>query len=186
MLDIHFHHKPGQIQFIKDLTVHYHYQKIPFDIVRNSIFLFLNETLYKLLFNAGEDEGLYQYIEDSLRCLDSENPRLPDFHIHFLINITQRMGFSPILNYSSVNRYFSIEESCFTPHYFENPNFITEQASLHLSRILQHVNQGTPFPEVAPKPIRNELLYALVRYIEVHISEIKKIESMEILAQILN
>ena len=175
--------KSGEIQFLKDIRIAHHFTQIPFDIVRNTILLFYNEILYKLLFQYGEDAVLYQFMEGSILEIDKQDVILSDIHIKFLVSLSCLVGFAPQPNHTNRNAYFSIQNACFLDA-FHLGDSLSQEASLYLFQILSHLeNPQTVAP--APKTIRTELLYGLVKYFEIHNEGIKKIESLEILSQIL-
>lgn len=185
MLELNFdYRKPGQIQYLKEASYYFHFKLIPFDMIRNSILVFYNELLYKMLFNYGEDEKLYRFMEEELILLDSEEALLPDIHIRFIVQLSRLLGFTPIDNFCRNSCFFSINEASFLP--VNDPkNTISYEASEYLHHILQYSETGKSMI-IPPKIVRNELLQALVRYFEFHHDSIKKIESLDILTQVLN
>lgn len=184
LLDITFYDKKTDILFLKEVSFRFPFRHTVFDPSRHSILVFYSEILYKTLYHYGEDRHLYQYLEKSIRELDTENTPPPDTHIRFMLKLAQCLGFVPENNYSEKNRYFHISGSSFAPYYFDNGEFLPGDASLYLKTLLE--NMDTPAERLPSKIIRNRLLHAMVRYFEIHIEGIKKIESIEIMAQILN
>lgn len=176
--------KTGQLQYIKEITFYYHFITIPFDIVKNSILIFYSELIYKALYSYGEDKRLYRYIEESIIALD-KHPRVPaDIHLRFLVELCEFLGFAPHANFTEKECHFCIQDASFTSWYSDNGDFLSVEASRYLNYILQSSEKETS--TLPSKQIRNELLHALVKYLEIHNEGIKKIESIEILAQILN
>ncbi len=181
MVEVTFDDKKNDIHYLNDINLYYHYRMIPFDMIRKSIFSFYNELIYKLLREYRADESLYLFIENSLVKLDSDEVQLADIHIRFMVQLSLVLGFFPENNYSEIRRYFSIEESSFTSSYYENFFYLSADASLYLWNIMNANESILP-----PKQVRQELLAGLIRYFEKHNEQIYKIESVEILAQILN
>ena len=66
--------------------------------------------------------------------------------------------------------------------YFEYPNFLSREASAYLWQLMNEEDVSV----MPPKVVRNELMYGLLRYFEEHNSQIGKIESVEILSQLLS
>jgi len=175
-------HKSGEIHYLKEARIARHFTQIPFDIARNTILLFYNEILYKLLFQYGEDSILYQFIEDSIVETNTQDVTLSDVHIKFLVALSCFSGFAPQPDYTSHRCYFSIQNACFLDTYIQFDS-LSRNASFYLFQILSHLE--TP-QTVAPasKSTRTELLNGLVKYFEIRNEGIKKIKSLEILAQI--
>ena len=177
--------RSGEIQFLKEVRIAHHFTQIPFDIVRNSILLFFNEILYKLLFQYGEDRVLYQFMEDSILEIDKQDITLSDIPIKFLVSLSCLAGFAPQRNYTNTDCYFSIQNACFVDSLLHAGDSLSQKASLYLFQILSHLD----IPQAvapAPKTVRTELLKGLIKYFEIHNEGVKRIESLEILTQILH
>lgn len=182
LLEVVFDHKnTQQIHFLKEIHHYANFEYIPFDLVRNSLLIFYNELLYKLLFDVGEDAELFCFMERKILELDNPDVVLTDVHIRFLIDLSKQMGFCPVNNYSEACCFFSLQECHFAKIYFPNDFYLSKEASTYLYDILSC--ESKPYPA---KSIRNELLNGLISYFIIHNEQIKKIESIAILADVLN
>ena len=182
LIDITFDDRHDGIKYLSDITLHHPYSLIPFDMVRRSLFIFYNEILYKVLVDASADHELYDFVEHSLLELDEESTRLTDVHLRFLLHFSKILGFSPSDNFSDFNCHFHIEESAFTHDYFDYPDYLSREASAYFSDLM-HKDDQTDLP---PKEVRNELLHGLIRYFEKHNEQIRRIESVPILTELLS
>lgn len=68
---------------------------IPFDIVKSSIALFLSELLYRLIQEDEPDAGLYRFVEEAIAELDDMEEGVANFHLWFLVRMTEYMGYAP-------------------------------------------------------------------------------------------
>ncbi|MDR0232688.1 MAG: DNA repair protein RecO [Dysgonamonadaceae bacterium] len=170
-----------KLTFLKEVTMAYPYHSIPLDIRKNTLLLFYQELLSKLLFQANApDEPLYDFIEEYLIQLET-TPRLSsDFHIVFLVQLIQNLGYTPELNFSIQTPSFSIEDSNFVAHNVESSLFLSKDAGFYFYNILKKNNY-----EIPNKNIRMELLNGLLLYIMKYHKHIKEIESVGILSEIL-
>ena len=185
LLEINFDNKkPNRIQFLNEINHYYHFSKIPFDNIRNSLLIFYNELLYKLLFDAGEDAFLYAFLEKSIINLDTEDT-LTDIHIKFMIQLSKILGFYPDNQYSERNCYFNFDTGFYGSLFFENQNILSGKASSYLNELMNNMDNHE-FKTFPVKAIRNELLNGLIYYFKLHNEHIKNIESVEIIADILN
>jgi DNA repair protein RecO (recombination protein O) len=182
MVEVVFDDKGQNIKYFREITLRYTYQLIPFDFVRRTLFIFYNELIYKILREFRADAALYDFVENALRELDDETAQLTDIHLRFMVRLAHEMGIFPATNYSDYNSIFSIDESCFVHEYFEYPNFLSREASAYLWQLMNEEDVAV----MPPKVVRNELMYGLLRYFEEHNSQIGKIESVEILSQLLS
>jgi recombinational DNA repair protein (RecF pathway) len=135
----------------------------------------------KLLYQAtAPDEPLYDFLIDHLLHLDATPEVAPDFHIVFLIQLIQHLGYTPEANFSLQAPYFSIEDSKFGGVYVETPYYLSKEASFYLFTILKKQNHSLP-----DKKTRMELLNGMILYLMKYHKQIKAIESVEILAEVL-
>jgi DNA repair protein RecO (recombination protein O) len=134
----------------------------------------------KLLHQAtAPDEMLFDFIIEHLLKLENTQEITPDFHIVFLIQLSQQLGYAPELNFSLSAPYFSIEDSNFGTLFMESPYFLSKEASFYLYTVLK--NRDAVIPD---KKIRTELLNGMILYLMKHNKQIKEIESVGILSEI--
>ena len=169
-----------KINFIKEADVIYHYKEIPFDIVRNAVFVFYNELFAKLLYYADDDPQLYQIIENSLIELDKEGIIRPDIHLLFLVKLLYHLGIIPQNNYTNTHCYFSIENALFESQYCKKETYLSKEASAYFSNIMDGKTDTIP-----AKNIRKELLAGLINYLMIHYEHIHQILSVEMMEEVL-
>jgi DNA repair protein RecO (recombination protein O) len=173
------HHE--KLTFIKEGSIAYPFYSISMDIKKNTLLLFYQELIMKLLYNANApEEELFDFIKDHLLKLENSKEVSPDFHIVFLVQLIQQLGYKPEMNFSVDTPYFSIEDSNFvqTPH--ATSVYLSKEASYYLYTILKNQNL---LP--SEKKIRIELLNGMLQYIMKYNKQIKEIESVEILSEVL-
>ena len=169
-----------KLTFLKEVTIAYPFHSIPLDIRKNTMLLFYQELLGKLLFQANApDEPLYDFIEEHLIQLETTPQLSSDFHIVFLVQLIQNLGYTPELNFSMQTPFFSIEDSNFTANNIESPLFLSKEAGFYFYNILKKNNYETP-----NKNIRMELLNGMISYLMKYNKQIKEIESVNILSEI--
>jgi recombinational DNA repair protein (RecF pathway) len=135
----------------------------------------------KLLCHANApDEELFDFIKEHLVALEATPTISSDFHIVFLIQLIQHLGYAPELNFSLHTPYFSIEDSNFGGIFSETPNFLSKEASFYLFTLLKNQNYTVP-----DKKTRMELLNGMILYLMKYHKQIKEIESVGILAEVL-
>ena len=169
-----------KLTFLKEVSVAHPFHAIHNDIRKNSILLFYQELLMKLLYNANApDEQLFDFIKEHLLKLETTPEPAPDFHIVFLIQLIQQLGYKPELNFSLHTPYFSIEDSNFGSSFLEVPFYLSKEASFYLFTILKNQNHTLP-----NKQTRMELLNGMLLYLMQHNKQIKEIESVAILSEL--
>jgi DNA repair protein RecO (recombination protein O) len=170
-----------KLTFLKEVSVAHPFHAIPLDIKKNSLLLFFQELLMKLLYHANApDEALFDFIVNQLLELETTKNMAPDFHLVFLAQLIQQLGYTPQLNFSLETPYFSIEDSNFGTVFVEIPYFLSKEASFYLYSILKKQNYALP-----PKKTRIELLNGMILYLMKYHKQIKVIESVAILSETL-
>lgn len=170
------------LQTIKECTIHYQYKLLPYHPERRAMAMMMNEFIIKCLLDGESNEKLFLFIQQSLIQLDQMEKTDPDFHIKFIIELAQWLGFGIQNNYSPKQPIFSIQDGNFVSE--ENATdsnfYFSKQASLHLSTLLNH-NQS-----LLNHTARNELLTNMVRYYQVHVPGFTTLKSHQVLMEIFD
>ena len=70
-------------------------QRMPFDVRRSTIALFMAEVLYRLVKESEPDSQLFDFVWESIGALDSMEEGVANFHLWFLVNLSRFLGFYP-------------------------------------------------------------------------------------------
>lgn len=89
----------GELHNIDQPQMAFCLSDMPFDIVKSTIALFLSELLYRLIKEGEPDPGLYRFVEESVAELDGMGEGVANFHLWFLVRLTEYMGYAPQDNY---------------------------------------------------------------------------------------
>ena len=114
ILDIEFDERPNkQLQRIKEMRLAYPFSTISFNSYKLSISLFLSEFLYFSVRGEHEVGALYQYVENSIRWLDSATDAFANFHLVFMMHLTRFIGFYPNLENWHAGDFFDLRNGVF-------------------------------------------------------------------------
>lgn len=91
----------GELHNIEQPQMAFCLADMPFDIVKSTIALFLSELLYRLIKEGEPDPGLYRFVEESVAELDGMGDGVANFHLWFLVRLTEYMGYAPQDNYEA-------------------------------------------------------------------------------------
>ena len=175
--------RKGHLHYIKEIKLLEKTEQTHFDLAKSSVSLFLNEILYRLLVDIGEDGRLFDFLYASLSGF-LHHEFTPDFHLRFLVALMQELGFSPQNNYSDTAPIFNIESSCFEPILLEDKE---QQRLSHL--FFQLLNQplfSEKTTETNSSHWRNKLLDMILAYYTLHIADFSNIKSHAVLKTILH
>ena len=86
------HNDKGKLNSFREYKIDHHYQSIPTDVFKQSLVLFLSETLSKALKEQEADVELHAFISQALIWLD-QNEHYANFHLLFLLRLSRYLGF---------------------------------------------------------------------------------------------
>lgn len=151
--------------------------------VKSSIALFVAEMLLKTIREEEANPPLYAFIKHFIQKLDNETGSCANFHLVFLLHLTQYLGFYPkILTYSE-GAYFDMPEGAFTESrpihsYLVEPHLAK---FLHMLLASETYNSNTA---TLNGQTRSALLDIIIRYYQMHLEGIGKIHSASILQMV--
>ena len=182
MMDISYDdHNRNSLKYLKDIAPRQTSKQLFYDPAKNSILLFYNEILYKMLMDAGEDQMLFDFLRKEIEGVHEASGNLAELPLRFLLRLCKVMGYSPEDNYSASNGYFSMQECRFQSYYVEEAGIMNGEESTYLHQLL---NRDDPVP--VSRGLRIALLKRLVAYLQMHNEQIHKIDSLEILSSVLH
>ena len=89
------------------------FQKIPFDIQKGAIGLYMIELLGKSLKTADQNRALYEWIRDTFLFLDQAEDGYNNIHLIFALQLATHLGMNPDNNFSNEHAYFDAKEGNF-------------------------------------------------------------------------
>lgn len=186
LLDMVVYHKnTGGIQRIAELKNSPLLQTIPYDIVKSSIVMFLNEVIYKTVKQQTADENLFDFLFSAVEWLDHQTEGLANFHLLFLINLTRYLGFYPDRYMADDADYFDLKNGTFNRYKPDGLQFISQPYTQIFSNLLQ-----TGFSSAAALKINNEdrrhLITKILEYYTLHTESFGNIRSHEVLEEVLS
>lgn len=181
-----YHNELKQLQFIKEYRWSYIYNAVFFDVVKNTVGLFMIELLQHSLKQPEANPELYYLIEDSLKQLDKGSPTLTaNLPLYFSLHLAAMLGFQLQGNYTPDTPFVDWQEGSFVsmqpahPYYVEgNLAAITSQLSnLPFYNELEAITLN--------QQVRRELLEAYQLFLSLHIPGFGEMKSYPVLKQVL-
>ena len=125
LVDMIVYHKANtNIQRVSELRPSPIFRTIPYDIIKSTIIMFLNEVLYKSIRQQNTDERLFDFIFNGICWFDESETMNVNFHLAFLLKLTRFLGFAPSTQTRSDQSYFDLQEGDFTASMPTHPYFI--------------------------------------------------------------
>jgi DNA repair protein RecO (recombination protein O) len=185
LLDMVVYHKnTGNVQRIKELKNSPLLQTIPYDVIKSSIAIFINEVLYKAVRQQPADESLFGFVFSAIEWLDHEKEGLANFHLLFLIQLTRYLGFYPDRYLASDADYFDLKNGVFSRYKPDNTLYLSPPHTQNFISLLQ-----CNFENLSQVKLTNDerryLIQKLLEYYRLHIEGFGNIHSHEILEEVL-
>ena len=184
VLDLVFYYRASDtMKTVKEFSVSYAPNDIYNNVIKSSIALFLGEVLTTLLREESSNEGLFDYIRDSIVYLDSRKDGYSNFHIAFLIGLSSFLGVEPGKRSNNENNIFDMVNGAFVPV----PPSHGVYADMEISGILaQFFNSSwDDMNKISLSGSkRNDVLLTILKYYSVHLPSLRKINSLEILKEV--
>jgi len=186
LLDMVVYHKANtNIQRVSELRQTPVFKTIPYDIVKTSIIIFLNEVLYKSIRQQSADESLFDYIFNSIAWFDEVEEINPNFHLSFLLKLTRFLGFSPNEKKRSDQVYFDLQEGEFVSRVPIHLNYLQLEDSLSFISLF-----NTPLEKISEIKMSNArrrfLLDKILVFYTLHTASFGEVQSHKILETLLS
>lgn len=186
LLDMVVYHKnTGQVQRIAELKNAPLLQSIPYDVIKSSIAIFLNEVLYKAVRQQSADENLFSFVFNAIEWLDHQGDGLANFHLLFLVRLTRYLGFFPEQFAAGGADYFDMKAGTFSRYKPEGFYYLSPPHTQNFGKLLQ-----CNFESLAQLHFSNDerryLLNKLLEYYALHIEGFGNIRSHEVLEEVLS
>jgi DNA repair protein RecO (recombination protein O) len=185
LLDMVVYHKEtGNVQRIKELKNSPLLQTIPYDVIKSSVAMFLNEVLYKAVKQQSADEQLFDFAFSAIEWLDNQTEGLANFHLLFLIRLTRYLGFYPDRYLAGEADYFDLKNGVFSKYKPDSVLYLSPPHTQNFTTLLQ-----SNFENIAAVKLSNDerryLISKLLEYYALHIEGFGNIKSHEVLEEVL-
>jgi DNA repair protein RecO (recombination protein O) len=183
LLDMVAYHKnTGQVQRVSELKNAPVLLSIPYDVIKSSMALFLNEVLYKAVRQQSADEHLFSFIFNAIEWLDNQSEGLTNFHLLFLTRLTRHLGFYP--DQGGNADYFDMKNGIFSRYKPEGLSYLSPPHTHNFYRLLQSSFENIHLLKFSNDE-RRYLLQKLLEYYALHIEGFGSIRSHEVLEEVL-
>lgn len=170
---------------IRELRAAEVYSALPFDIRRGAVALFMAEICRKSVQEAHENQDLFDFLLDHLRCLDTTPHPLANLHLHFLIGLSALLGFQPHSDPDEdAALYLDLKEGLYSELPPVHGQFLDPDQSAHFQSLA-----GLPPAQCHELHIsraeRKLLLQKLLTFYQLHVPDFSDIHTPDILEMIM-
>lgn len=184
LLDMVVYHKnTGNVQRIAELKNAPVLLTMPYDVIKSSLAMFLNEVLYKSVKQQSPDENLFDFVFNAIEWLDHQHEGLANFHLLFLIRLTKYLGFYPERQRVGGD-YFDMRNGVFCAHKPDGVSYLSPPHTQNFDLLLQ-----SNFENLTKLRLKNDerryLIQKLLEYYAMHIEGFGNVRSHEVLEEVL-
>jgi DNA repair protein RecO (recombination protein O) len=185
LLDLDIIYKENKsLHHIKEIKVLHAYQDVIAKPVKQSILFFLNEVLIKTLREETPDKILFKWLYNALIWFDLTEKKVINFHLVFLVQFSKFLGFYPKFSDQNKIYYFDMQEGVFQLNQPDHPNFIKGDFIKKMAAIGKSTFENSDTINISNSD-RGKILDALIQYYQLHMPNMHKIHSVDILHSIL-
>ncbi|HEY0899920.1 MAG TPA: DNA repair protein RecO [Sphingobacteriaceae bacterium] len=186
LLEMVVYYKPsGSIQRVSEVRQVPLFQTIPYDVVKSSLVMFLNEVLYKAIRQEAEDEALFEFLFQSIELLDRTEKGLAVFHLYFLLQLTRYLGFYPDRTLENSADYFDLVEGNYSRNAPAHVSVLQPPHTAYWTSILNSSYDDLASLRI-PADERKLLLTKVLDYYRLHIEGFGTVRSHQVLEEILS
>lgn len=181
----YFREEANALNRLKEVRAAEVWSKIPFDIRRGAVALFMAEICKKCIQENTEDRELMHFLLNNLRWLDSTPHPIANLHLHFLLQLSGFLGFQPQGDPDTgTPLYFDVKEGMF---YEEEPLHVDTLGPVESAQMLALLH--TPLEECheikMTRSDRKALLKRLLQFYQLHMPGFMGINTPDILEMVM-
>ncbi|WP_116125360.1 DNA repair protein RecO [Lewinella sp. IMCC34183] len=177
--------RPGKdLTRLKEVQPAHIYTRIPFEVERGTVGLFMLEVARNSIREAEENTALFQFLFDAFAFLDTTSGPIALVHLHFLLELTTYLGFLPSGDFSLETPLFDLREGQFIAGFPGHTEYLDENRAGLMYRIL-HTDRAALADIKTTREERSGLLTDLLRYYRHHIEGMREINSLGILRDVM-
>ncbi len=181
ILDLEVEHKATRSaqKIIEAQSIAQHYN-LQIDPIKNAVSFFIAEFLDRVIQEQEANPSLYAYIENSITLFELIDEGKANFHLIFLAHLSRHLGLAINIDSYMDGSYFDLLDGTFVS---------TTPAHIHYLEPMEaksfYTLYSTSFKDMADLQLsrdqRNNLLESIIIFFRLHLSDFRKINSLEVL-----
>ena len=186
LLDMVVYYKPnGNIQRVVEIRQQPQFLSIPYDIVKSSLVMFLNEVLYKAIKQQAADDVLFEFLFHAIEILDKMEAGVVNFHLYFLLRLTRFLGFYPDMSAANTADYFDLTNGNFSKNIPPHASLIEQPYTRIWAKLLQSNFDNLYLLQISGAE-RRVILAKILDYYRLHIEGLGPVKSHHVLEEVLS
>lgn len=179
-----FHKNNREINRTTEIKSAYVYQEMPYDVVKGAVGLFMAELIQKTIREQEENQPLFEFLYHAFTLLDRNKNSVANYHIGFMVQLTQYLGFMIDDNYEAEKRgFFDVQAGKFQKERIANLDGLNEDLSQALFAFCQLPLEETHLVQLK-RDDRRTLLNRMIRFYQYRIDNFKELNAFKVLQEI--
>lgn len=182
-----YHNEFKNLNFIKEYEWAHLYQNILFDVVKNTVAMYIVEMLQHSLKQPEVNAELFYMTQDTLKQLDNANPALTaNLPLYFSLHLAAELGFRIQGEYSGTTPFLDLQEGHFVQEKPGHSYYLDKQLAAATSQLLS-INFYNDLENIHfNRHIRRSLIIAYQNYVALHVQDFGEIKSLPVLQEIFS
>lgn len=179
----YFRDADAHLNRLKEMRASEVFQRIPFEIKRGAVALFMAEICRKSIHNGEENPEIFHFLLEQLQWLDQTEQPIANQHLHFLLHFSGYLGFQA-QDESKGEVFFDLKEGTFLPTPPLHTQYLPPQQAMPLLELLHHPLHRCHEVQLS-KAERKALLLGLIQFYQLHVPGFTEIHTPDILEMVM-
>ena len=181
-----YHRENKTISRIKEIKPSYIYEKIPFDVARGAVGLFVTEICRKTIKESAPNPHLYDFLIQTYKKLDRTESRIANFPIWFLVQLSCYLGLSPIVKNLTEFSVFDYSEGKVLAEAHGGHDYFFSPQNTHLLAAFLELNFDAAAQISLDNEERRKLITDILLYLSYHTESFGEVNSMRVLQTVFS
>ena len=178
-----YHREDKDLTRLKEIKALQVYHTIPFDMQRRAGGMFMIEIAQKTIHGHEEHPELFEFLLNNFLFLDETSQPIVNLHLHFMIALTEHLGFQPGGDFSRKSPFFDLQEGIFTAAQPPHHHWLAPDLAEKLSQLINFPKDKCHEVNFTRQE-RKIFLKNLIDYYRLHIEHFPVIHSHEVLEEV--
>lgn len=156
-----------QLSTLKEMQISFSPTHIYTTIEKSSLAIFIAELLSHTIKETATDNSLYDFIRESIILLNDTKDNCANFHIVFMLNLSNHLGILPKNSFTPETPYLNLEEGVYLAKTPLHTSFLYPDESECISKLSALPVSSFAKAEI-PSALRKNILHGLLKYFEIH------------------
>lgn len=172
-----------ELHRVKELKSSQIYQNLPVDITKSTLAIFLAEILYKSIHEHESYPELFDFIKNSMLYFDLMETGSSNFHLWFLLRLTEYLGFLPDLSKVGFQGWFDMKRGAVVHFQPSHPFFANKEVTAEFMKLAEvKIHELGEFK--TSRKMRDALITVLIDYYQLHFDQLGEIKSLNVLREV--